>query len=477
MLPPPRRDRPGLPGAAAPDGRDGAERATGAPAVASRPPLSAEERLRYERARRARLARRRARIRRNRLVAATGLGAVVALGALAAGSIGGGPIAQTPTSHLVPAPPPSLRAHTSLASRVTVPGGAPALTWPTRGQGAVAVLGLGLMAASPAERPVPIASVTKLMTAYLVLRDHPLLPGVDGPVLTMTAADVAAWQYASSNGNSNVPVALGEQLSEYQLLEALLIPSADNVADRLAAWDAGSVAAFVAKMNATAALLGLRHTRYADASGVDPGSRSTAADQARLGALLMSNPVVRAIVRQKTIPFPVAGHVWNYNPALGDVGIIGIKSGFTPQAQASLVTAAFRSVAGHSVLVVVASLTQMSLYSAAVADEALLAQAGSALVAFRVVAPRAEVGSVTPGWAPTPDPLLTPAGRTLVVGWPGLSFRRAVEVPAVAPVARRAGAIVGSLAVSTTEGTIAEVPLHLRRALPPVPPGWTPAQG
>ena len=70
-------------------------------------------------------------------------------------------------------------------------------------------------------------------------------------------------------------------LTEHQLLEALLVPSADNIADYLATWDAGSIAGFVAKMNATARQLHLRSTHYADASGVNPSSRSTAADQAR----------------------------------------------------------------------------------------------------------------------------------------------------------------------------------------------------
>jgi len=67
-----------------------------------------------------------------------------------------------------------------------------------------------------------------------------------------------------------------------------MIPSACNIADYLARWDAGSTAAFVRKMNATATALGLRRTHYADASGLSPGSRSTAVDQAILGAYAMS---------------------------------------------------------------------------------------------------------------------------------------------------------------------------------------------
>src|ERR1022692_2129589 len=103
----------------------------------------------------------------------------------------------------------------------------------------------------------------------------------------MTAADHAAWIRDVEEGDSSLEVVAGERLTERQLLEGLMIPSACNIADYLARWDAGSVAAFVRKMNATATALGLRHTHYADASGLrhthyadasglSPGSRSTA---------------------------------------------------------------------------------------------------------------------------------------------------------------------------------------------------------
>ena len=64
----------------------------------------------------------------------------------------------------------------------------------------------------------------------------------------------------------------GEKLNERQLLDGLLVHSANNLADVLAQWDAGSIPAFVAKMNATATSLGMTHTHYADASGLDPGT-------------------------------------------------------------------------------------------------------------------------------------------------------------------------------------------------------------
>ena len=239
-----------------------------------------------------------------------------------------------------------------------VPGLAPSFSWPAAGEGAVAVAGVGLMSHSTRSAVVPIASLTKMMTAYLVLADHPLSVGEDGPTLTMTAADVADWVRASQTDESNVPVKLGEVLSERQLLEALLLPSGDNIADTLGIWDAGSDARFVRTMNTAALSLGLTETHYADTSGVNPASRSTASDQAVLAALLMENPVVRSIVSNESLPFPVAGTIVNYNPALGVDGVIGVKSGYTSQALGCLATAAYRTVGGHRELVVAVSLGQ-----------------------------------------------------------------------------------------------------------------------
>ena len=93
----------------------------------------------------------------------------------------------------------------------------------------------------------------------------------------------------------------------------------------------------------------------------------------------MENPVVRSIVSHPSLAFPVAGTIVNYNPALGADGIIGVKSGFTSEALGCLATAAFRSVAGQSVLVVAVSLGQPGgLWGAGSADEGLLSGLGRA---------------------------------------------------------------------------------------------------
>ncbi len=467
-------------------------------------PLGLEELRRRERARR----RRQAQVRRNRAVAGTVLSAVVAGSIFAALGRASSPLHDPGSLASLPAP----KLVSLVGSRLVVPGPAPRFVWALQGEGAVGVRGIGLIAHSAREKSVPIASLTKMMTAYVILHDHPLRLNEQGPRVTMTRADVVAWQVASQNDDSNVEVKAGEVLSEHQLLEALLIPSADNIADLLARWDAKSIPAFVAKMNATARRLGLRATHYADASGLNPNSRSNAADQVRLASDLMSNPVVRQIVAHPSLPFPVEGAIHNYNPALGVDGIIGVKSGFTGQAEGCLVTAAFRDVGGRSVLVVAATLGQLAgLYGAATIDGRLVNEAAGALRLVSVLRPSEAVASVRIPWAPGTLLARAPREGAQIVGWPQMSLSErlvpvsgarlaagasrsgaagratttsgarasssGVSVAAGEPggTGRAHGPLVGALQLRGAEGLVATVPLGAASAIPPVPAGWSPA--
>ena len=122
-------------------------------------------------------------------------------------------------------------------------------------------------------------------------------------------------------------IAAGEQLTERQALQALLLPSANNIAAVLARWDAGSADRFVARMNATARSLGMTHTRYTDPSGYDDATVSTAADQVRIVDRAMRLPVFASIVATPSATLPVAGTVHNTNTLLGQNGFVGVKTG------------------------------------------------------------------------------------------------------------------------------------------------------
>ena len=131
----------------------------------------------------------------------------------------------------------------SLSGHPAVPLASVAVPWPEQGQAALSVEGVGSLGSSGVRRPVPIASLAKVMTAYLVLRAHPAGAGF---TVTIQDADVADWRRRAANDESVVPVATGEVLDEEQLLDALLLPSANNIAALLAVHDSGSIEAFVA---------------------------------------------------------------------------------------------------------------------------------------------------------------------------------------------------------------------------------------
>ncbi len=420
--------------------------------------------------------RRQAQVRRRRLVLASAVALLCLGGYVTFGQSGGAAARDVSSQELLPAP----RLTAFVAGRQVVPGHrAGHLPWPVAGEGAVAVLGSGLVARSPGEREVPIASLTKMMTALVVLGDRPLSLGQQGPSIRMTRADAAAWVADSQAGDSTLPVQAGEVLTEYQLLEGLLIPSGDNIATLLARWDAGSVRAFVARMNAEARLLGLDHTHYADASGLDPGSRSTAADQAVLAAQLMRDPVVRRIVAHPSLPFPVAGTIWNYNPALGTDGIVGVKSGFTGQAAGCLVTAAYRDIGGQSVLVVTSALGQpLGLGQAAQVDEALLVSASASLVRYRILPASGQVGTARFAWSGSAVPVDAPGLPTSVVTFPGsvVTTRLAPSPTAITAASPEWNVPVGAVEVASSGGLDLAVPVTAQ-SLPPVPAGWAPAAG
>jgi D-alanyl-D-alanine carboxypeptidase (penicillin-binding protein 5/6) len=187
--------------------------------------------------------------------------------------------------------------------------------WPLRGQAAF-VLGNDRPAASPHQQPVAIASLAKVMTAYLTLKRYPLNGAQDGFTITVTDEEAQATADDAAEAQSVVAVRPGELLTERQLLEGLLIPSGNNIAQMLAALVAGSETSFVAEMNSEARALGMGHTLYTDPSGFDPSTVSSAADQLRVLQRAMSFPVFRQIVSMPSVTLPVAGTLRNFNPLI-----------------------------------------------------------------------------------------------------------------------------------------------------------------
>jgi D-alanyl-D-alanine carboxypeptidase (penicillin-binding protein 5/6) len=355
---------------------------------------------------------------------------------------------------------------TSVVDRtVTLPSNPVNLPWPQTGQAAVAIPSVGVVTASAPEQAQPVASLTKLMTAYVILHDHPLKLGQLGPSITVTQADVDDYNEDTVSDNSNAQVAVGEQIPEVQVLGGLLIHSADNYADLLARWDAGSEAAFVAKMNADAAKLGMTQSHFADPSGVAAGSQSTPYDLLKVTSLDMTDPVFASLVQQSSITLPVAGTISTYTPLLGVDGVIGVKSGFTTAAGGCDVLAIVRPVHGVPTLLLAAVtgqqgpavLAQAGLHALALAAAMAPAVSSTAMIhRGQVVAHVSEAGHTVMARGTVPVSLLT---------WPGAKATLVFHPdPHLTDRARR-GAMAGT--VDITLGTQhAVVPVRLQQDVP-----------
>lgn len=213
------------------------------------------------------------------------------------------------------------------------------LTWPANVQAAIGLQGSGVLAVNGEQKSAPIASIAKIILALAVLKEKPIQPGQQGPTITINAQDVTIYSnYLAQNG-SVVPVRLGEQLTQYQALQALLLPSGDNIADTLAIWAFGSVDAYLAYANQLALSLGMSQTHFADAGGLSPLTLSSAHDLVLLGETALQEPVLADVVSQKQVNLPFAGTVYNYNTLLGQDNVIGIKTGNTDEAGGCLLFA------------------------------------------------------------------------------------------------------------------------------------------
>ncbi len=363
------------------------------------------------------------------------------------------------------APTPVAAVTDTMVPTVHVASSPVALPWPSTGQAAVAVPSVGIEVSSGPETPVPIASLTKMMTAYIVLHDHPVLVGQNGPDITMGQPDVDDFNNDTVEDEANAQVAVGEVLTERQLLEGLLVHSANNFADTLAIWDAGSMAAFVAKMNSTAAQLGMVNTHYADASGFDQDSQSTAGDLLKVAAQDMENPTFVGIVRMSSVTLPVAGTISTYTPLLGFEGVIGVKSGFTTAAGGCDVMAVMRTVQGVPTMVLAAVtgqtgpnvLLDAGFVAFNLANQASTSVGSTPFVHAGEVVARVSVGGHT---------VAATATRTAnALTWPGVSAERVlVDGKAIVAGAKR-GRRVGSVMITLGSQRVV-VPVALGGDLP-----------
>jgi D-alanyl-D-alanine carboxypeptidase (penicillin-binding protein 5/6) len=361
-------------------------------------------------------------------------------------------------------PLPAAEFRSAMSTSVPLPGSPPALPWPTQGGAALALQGVGVVGQVQGAQAQPIAGIADVLAAYVVLHDHPLPPGGDGPAIPVTAPVITADQTGTAQQEEEVAVTAGESLSERQALEGLLVASGNDIAVLLADWDAGSTAAFVTKMNDAARILGLRSTHVADPSGLDPATVSSPLDLVRLGEITMGMPAFRQIVGLGEETLPDGKVTYNFNFDLGKDGIIGIKTGSSAAAHGCYLFAAQRVLNGRSVIVVGAVLGQVgpSPNTAAVNAGDLLDKAALASIGeIPVFTTGQVVGKLVTPWGTSSR--VTASNSVSVPVWTGLKVPVEARVDELrAPIPK--GIRVGTLWVRH-QGRSAEVTMRTSHAL------------
>ncbi len=360
-------------------------------------------------------------------------------------------------------PLPTLRVSSHTPATIVARGSLPRLPWPAQGEAAVAIpsISTAAVASTLKQRAVPIASLAKLMTAYLVLKHLPLVIGSQGPVITISAADEQQYYNDVAQDQSSVQVTAGEHLTEYQLLQALLTRSANNVAQLLATWVAGSEAAFVSQMNQTATRIGLTDTHFADASGFSSATKATAKAIATIAAIDMRNPVFDRIVNEHTVTLPLVGTLPNIVARIGTANVVGIKSGYTIWSGGCAAIATQEPTKVGKIEAVAVVLDQQgpaSLHHAASIAERLANEASLGVIRATVARSHQSIGSLKVPWAASTQPasnLILSHALTANL-WPGQKVTYKLHL------------IAASALIGTAPGTVAgylqvQWPLHNER--------------
>jgi D-alanyl-D-alanine carboxypeptidase (penicillin-binding protein 5/6) len=230
----------------------------------------------------------------------------------------GNPVARSETPSAAAGPPAALALPSEGASAISV-AGADAYLGPEASD---------LWATSGTDDPRPIASISKLITALVILDAKPLAgPDDPGPTITFDKAAHDLYDRYYVRGATIAAMPTGSSMSEHDALATMLIPSASNYAEAVSTWAFGSQAGFVGAAARWLAEHGLTRTRIVEPTGISPRNTSTPSDLIALGKIAAADPVIAHLTATPSIHVPGPGYLLNTNNLLGRDGITGLKTG------------------------------------------------------------------------------------------------------------------------------------------------------
>lgn len=240
-----------------------------------------------------------------------------------------------------------------VAKHSVLPGAAAQLAFPGYGGSAIGAVGFdGVLAHAGTDAPLPMASITKIVTMLVILQAKPLTVGEEGPSVTMTATDVGYYNHYRSLNGSVTTVKAGLVFTEHELMELALVHSANNYAASLAVWAFGSMDAYLAAEQSWVASQKLSSMTITDPTGIEPTDAASTTDLLTLGKIALANPVIAQIVAIKSVTIHDIGTLTSTNTLLGSQGINGIKTGTLNDAGSNLLFAANHTVGGNTVTIV-----------------------------------------------------------------------------------------------------------------------------
>ena len=335
------------------------------------------------------------------------------------------------------------------------------LTWPGYGQAAVATKDLGIVATHGETAPQSTASTAKLMTVLAIMQKKPFSDG-RGETITFTADDVARYStYVAGNGTT-AAVSARLQWTQYQALQAILLASANNISDTMAIWAFGSLENYREYAQEMVRKLGMNETTIGtDASGYDASTASTAHDLALLALRVLEEPVLREIMSQQTVTLPVAGAITNTNFLLDHDEIVGMKTGYNPEAGGVFVLAGRHSVDEHAQDIVTVVMGAPGGSSRVAQDDAyaLYASAKENFSYQQITTSGQPIGSAVPAWSEA-IPVLAKEGVGMFV-WSGTPIGLQLPNEYIEPGSQGAGV----LTISRGEQQ-RDIPLTLARPIP-----------
>ena len=367
-----------------------------------------------------------------------------------------------------------LEATAASVPAVTVkPAKAAAIPYPSYGASAVTAVGYeGSLSSAGSTKPLPMASISKIITTLVVLEKKPLAVGEDGPTITMDASDVAWYHHYLSMGGSVQGVRAGEKLTELQLLEVTLIPSANNYAASMVDWAFGSVDAFVPVAQKWLADHGLDDTTFIEPTGIDAKNASTALDLVHLGELALQSPVLAKVVGMTTATIPDVGVVKTTNKLLGIDGVTGLKTGTLGPNEANLLFSATHKVGSTTVTIVGVVLGG---FDNTTIDKDIRTMLQGVYAGFHTVtltSKGAVFGSYSTPWGQSTS-IVSASGSSVVVwGDTAVTAKVTADPVRTGPAGQSVGSVVYTVGDPQQKATSVSVNLVLKTAITDPGAGW-----